>query len=257
MTSKGIDCATPLSSKTAPAIVAAGYGWAARYLVPIAYAHKRLTRAEALAITSAGMKIISVFETTANRPQGGANNGKKDGASAYLEARNIQQPLGSAIYFAVDYDAQPKDYDLIEAYLRAAAQEIPGYQVGVYGSYAVVEAMAARGAAKVFWQTYAWSKGKKSSNANLYQWKNGQTLAGVGVDFNESYGGEGWWDTKPIETPQPASSELVAKVVRMIDNSLITTGKIVDGRIEAPIAEVLDVLGVKYTYDNNTKKLYI
>ncbi|WP_217595495.1 DUF1906 domain-containing protein [Cohnella sp. GbtcB17] len=255
-TTKGIDCATPLTPKTAAAVAAAGYQWAARYLVPVGYS-KRLTRAEAVTITAAGMQVVSVFETTASRPQGGAVNGKKDGAAAYLEARAIEQPIGSAIYFAVDYDAQPKGYDLIEDYLRAAASEIPGYQVGVYGSYAVIEEMAKRGAAKHFWQTYAWSRGKRSSKANLYQYKNDTRLAGIGVDLNESYGGEGWWSTKPIATEQPAAPEIVPKVVRLIGNEVITTGEIVDGRLVAPIADVLKAAGVPFAYDNDTKKLYL
>ncbi|MEK0313753.1 DUF1906 domain-containing protein [Cohnella sp. 56] len=255
---KGIDCATPLTAKTAAAIAAAGYKWAARYLVPIAYKHKRLTRAEAVAITAAGMQVVSVFETTASRPQGGATNGQKDGAAAYLEARAIEQPIGSAIYFAVDYDAQPKDYDLIEDYLRAAAKEIPGYQIGVYGSYAVVEEMSRRGACTHFWQTYAWSKERKSSKANLYQYKNGTSVGGVTVDLNDSYGGEGWWNTKPVApAPQPTAAEIVPKVVRLADNALIATGELVDGRMVAPVAAVLDATGVRYKWDNDTKKLYL
>jgi len=64
-----------------------------------------------------------------------------------------------------------------------------------------VEEMARRGACGHFWQTYAWSKGRLSAATNIYQYKNGQTIADHAVDFNESFGGEGWWDTKPVEKP--------------------------------------------------------
>ncbi|MFC5699735.1 DUF1906 domain-containing protein [Cohnella faecalis] len=190
---KGIDCANPLTAKTAKSLAKSGFEFAGRYLVPAAYKWKRLTDAEAKVITDAGMQIVSVFETTASRPSGGASAGKLDGASAYKEAIGIGQTTGSAIYFAVDYDAQPGDYGHIEAYLKAAKAELPGYEVGVYGSYAVIEEMAKRKACGHFWQTYAWSGGKKSGHANIYQYKIDTTVNGLAVDLNESFGGEGWW----------------------------------------------------------------
>ncbi|MFM1654020.1 hypothetical protein ACI7RC_18245 [Brevibacillus sp. B_LB10_24] len=62
----------------------------------------------------------------------------------------------------MDFDAKPEHQNAIEAYLRAAVKELPGYAVGVYGSYAVVEEMAKRKSCTHFWQTYAWSKGNLS-----------------------------------------------------------------------------------------------
>jgi Domain of unknown function (DUF1906) len=200
---KGIDCAVPLTAEKAKEMAAAGMRFVCRYLVPVSMAWKRLTRAEAEAITAAGLKIVSVFQRGKNDAAGGAPNGTRDGKAAYEEAKAIGQPAGTAIYFAVDFDAQPADFNAIEAYLRAAAKELPGYNVGVYGSYAVVEEMARRGACAHFWQTYAWSKGRLSAATNIYQYKNGQTIAGHAVDFNESFGGEGWWDTNPQKVEKP------------------------------------------------------
>ncbi|MBO9597916.1 MAG: DUF1906 domain-containing protein [Cohnella sp.] len=207
MAIKGIDCAQPIPAATAKAIAAQGYRFAARYLVPAGYAWKRLTRKEAEGITAAGMTIVSVFETTANRPAGGADSGRADGQAALKEASAIGQPEGTAIYFAVDYDAQPKDYDEIEAYLRAATKELGQYRTGIYGSYAVIEEMRRRGAAQHFWQTYAWSRGQKSAYANVWQHKNGVTVAGHPVDLNESYGNEGWWDTESVKPDGSPGSE--------------------------------------------------
>ncbi|CAM3743227.1 DUF1906 domain-containing protein [Cohnella lubricantis] len=212
--SKGIDCSAPLTAAKAQQIAAAGYQFVARYLVPRDYAWKRLTRTEAEAITFAGMQIVSVFETSANRPVGGAANGKEDGVAALKEAQAIGQPAGSAIYFAVDYDAQPKDYDAIEAYLRAAAAEIPGYEAGVYGSYAVVEEMAKRIPGIKCWQTYAWSRGKQSTHANIYQYQNDTRVAGAAVDLNKSFGSEGWWDTKG--GAESMSKEDAEKIIRFL-----------------------------------------
>ncbi|MEK0312491.1 DUF1906 domain-containing protein [Cohnella sp. 56] len=205
---KGIDKATPFTAAQAKTLAAAGYEFAARYLVPPSYAWKRMTSDEAKLITAAGMQIVSVFETTANRAASGADAGRNDGAAAYAEALAVGQPKGTAIYFAVDYDAQQRDYDNIEAYLKAAAKQTTGYKTGVYGSYAVVEEMAKRGACTHFWQTYAWSKGKRSSRANILQYKIDTKVSGIALDLNESYGNEGWWNANP---PAPPEEEITMK----------------------------------------------
>lgn len=208
---KGIDCATPVTTAIAKALADGGVKFICRYLVPDtpAYKWKRLTRQEAETITAAGLMVVSIFETAANRPAGGAASGKADGLLALQEALAIGQPKGTAIYFAVDYDAQHKDYSAIEDYLRAAADVLCDYGVGVYGSHAVVEEMARRKASKYFWQTYAWSRGKRSSSANIYQYKNDQPLAGIRVDFNDSSGNEGWWSTKTGETVTAIFKDIV------------------------------------------------
>ncbi|MEJ8546637.1 DUF1906 domain-containing protein [Brevibacillus borstelensis] len=207
-TTKGIDCAVPLTAEKAKKMSEAGMRFVCRYLVPASMAWKRLTRSEAEAITAAGMRIVSVFQRGTNDAAGGAVNGTRDGKAAFQEAKLIGQPEGTAIYFAVDFDAQPKDYAAIEAYLRAAAKELPGYYVGVYGSYSVIEEMARRGACSHFWQTYAWSKGRLSHAANIYQYKNGQELAGHQVDLNDGLGNEGWWDTTVQNVEKPVNNTI-------------------------------------------------
>ncbi|SFA83130.1 protein of unknown function [Cohnella sp. OV330] len=212
---KGIDKATPVTAAQAKTLASAGYAFAARYLVPSSYAWKRMTADEAKLITAAGMRIVSVYETTANRAASGADAGRNDGAAAYAEALAVGQPKGTVIYFAVDYDAQSKDFDAIEAYLKAAAKQITGYETGVYGSYTVVEEMAKRGACAHFWQTYAWSRGKRSDKANIFQYKIDTTVSGIALDLNESYGNEGWWDTNPSKNPgtnpEPDEEEITMK----------------------------------------------
>ncbi|MBB6673032.1 DUF1906 domain-containing protein [Cohnella nanjingensis] len=212
---QGIDCAQPLTTSTAGKLYALNYRFAARYLVPADYSWKRLTRKEAEAISAAGLQIVSVFETSANRPEGGAAAGVKDGIAAYKEAQAIKQPLGTAIYFAVDYDAKADDFDTIAAYLKAAAAQIPGYSIGVYGSYTVVEAMAKRGVASKFWQTYAWSGGKRSARAEIYQYKNDVNVEGIRLDKNEGNGSEGAWST--VEIAQEAmTAEDANKIIKFL-----------------------------------------
>ena len=64
---------------------------------------------------------------------------------AYQQARAVGQPNGSAIYFAVDYNAPERDivgavqqyFRGVRAALAAAGGGSPPYRVGVYGSGAV------------------------------------------------------------------------------------------------------------------------
>ena len=193
-TIKGIDCSTIISDSVAAELVRLGYGFVCRYLVPIAYASKRLTAHEAKIISDAGLDILCVFETTASRALGGAANGAADGAAAFIEAQMMNMPTTGYIYFAVDFDAAAKDMPAIEQYLKAAKGQAGSYKIGVYGSYSVIEAMAKSGACDGFWQTYAWSKGLKSGNTLVYQYLNGQTAAGLSVDFDEAYSDAGMWN---------------------------------------------------------------
>ena len=184
---KGIDCASKLNAQTAAAIRAEGYSFAGRYLVPSSgdMTWKALTKDEAERIAAAGLRLLTVWETTADRVKGGAAAGAADGARAFQCARDIGMPESGIIYFAVDFAAQQGDMGTIEAYLRAARKNTGPYEIGVYGSYPVIEEMAARGACKGFWQCVAWSYGKKSGNLNVYQGWSGQKAGGVNVDVNE------------------------------------------------------------------------
>ena len=194
---KGIDFTTPLTLAKAREVKAKGYDFVCRYLVPERYKSKRLTPDEAKICTEAGLKILSVFEIKADFRQTSAGArtaeqaGRADGKLALAEAKAVGMPTGSVIYFAVDWDT--RDYDMVETYLRNAFVEIPGYKVGVYGSYYVVEEMAKRGACTHFWQTYAWSNRKISKYNHCYQYKNGVNVCGISCDLNEAATSEGFW----------------------------------------------------------------
>lgn len=222
---KGIDCATALTLDKAKAIASLGYKFVSRYLVPANYAWKRLTKTEADALTQAGLQIISVWETSANRAAAGAAAGQIDGPLALKEAQTVGQPAGTAIYFAVDYDAQPADFNAIENYLRALAAALPGYAIGVYGPFAVVEEMARRAACKHFWQTYAWSRGQRSSHANIYQYQNAANVAGIQADLDESFGSEGFWSTAPAGPfPDVAPNRWSAAAIEIVKNAGLMSG---------------------------------
>ena len=180
---KGIDTAARLTASQARALKAAGYEFAGRYLVPENYG-KALTRAEAEAITGAGLRLLTVWETTAERAKGGAAAGAADGAQALQCARALDMPDRGIIYFAVDFGAQAGDMTAIEAYLRAARAQTAEYEIGVYGPYNVIEYMAERQVCKAYWQCVGWSCGKHSAHRHVYQAEWGKLVAGVQVDIN-------------------------------------------------------------------------
>jgi hypothetical protein len=190
--SKGFDCATPLTRSTALKFVQDGYTFVCRYLAP-EDSWKRLTANEAQIITDAGLWIISVFERGADRAKGGAKNGAEDGKLALQYAKEVGQPEGTVIYFAVDFDTTPNDYDAIENYLRAADEQIIGYECAVYGEKEVCDEMLKRGVVKRVWQTYAWSHEQKVDDPNVYQYQNDIVVNGIGIDLDESNGDAGGW----------------------------------------------------------------
>ena len=181
----GVDCATRLTEKTAKGIADAGYEFVGRYLVPLRgnLRWKALTRAEARIISDAGLQILTVYETTADRAKGGKVYGTIDGASARECADAIGLPKDAVIYFAVDY--QTKEYDVVEQYLRGVKQFLGPYKMGVYGSYYVVEAMRSRGVTNYLWQCVAWSYRMVSPHYSVYQHTAGASVAGVAVDIND------------------------------------------------------------------------
>lgn len=206
--SKGFDCATPLTASTAASFKANGYEYVCRYLVPATTAWKALTKGEADLIQAAGMQIVSVYETTADRALGGREAGLHDGAIASQCAREVGQTIGSTIYFAVDFDPTSSQMQTIIDYIKGANDATPQYSTGVYGSYNVVTAVKAAGAASHLWQTYAWSRGQVA-DCQIFQYQNGEQY-----DEDKSFGNEGWWGT-----PAPA----VASATTILDPGVALT----------------------------------
>jgi Domain of unknown function (DUF1906) len=104
---------------------------------------KRLTRAEAEALSSAGLVIGVVYEDNPTAASYFSNTrGHQDAVNAYNAALALHQPVGSAIYFAVDFDASLSDisgsildyFNGVRRGFSDAAQGDPNYTIGVYGS---------------------------------------------------------------------------------------------------------------------------
>src|SRR5437773_11279654 len=102
---------------------------------------KRITSPEAAAIVQAGMKIVTVYEDGPTNPGYFSRaRGQADATRAHAAAQEIQQPAGSAIYFAVDFDASIADTNgRITEYFQGVKDGLtqagsPDYEIGVYGS---------------------------------------------------------------------------------------------------------------------------
>jgi hypothetical protein len=156
---KGLDTTLELTRYALALREVHGFDFALRY-----YSHnaaKNLSLGEARALSAAGMQIGVVWETSGTYPGFFTlAQGVADGSAAHRMAfEAIGQPPGSAIYFAVDYNASQADLDGpvddyftgVHAGLFAAGGGQQLYQVGVYGSGLCCATMRDRGAAVFSW----------------------------------------------------------------------------------------------------------
>lgn len=172
---------------------------------------KDIDHAEAASLSKAGFNIALVWEWTAGASRQGFDKGHADAKAALANAKQVGMPSGRPIYFAVDYDANTSaQLASVKSYFNGVLSVLPKSQVGVYGSYKVVNAL--KGQIGWFWQTYAWSAGKWSDHNNMEQYKNEVHTgwgAGVDLDYNRAktadYGQwrHGWVPTPP-KPPAPA-----------------------------------------------------
>lgn len=140
-------------------IRAAGYGGVMRYLST--YPPKNLDAAERDALLGAGLVIGLVWETTAARSAQGSAAGTADAQAAEAQADALGYPSSCPVFYAVDFAATPGQVLSYFAGVVGAARR----PVGVYGSASIVEAVPVPWK----WQTAAWSNGRISAQAHLYQ----------------------------------------------------------------------------------------
>lgn len=136
-----------------------------------------LSASEARRLSSLGMKIVAVWESHSRSPEHFSYSiGYSDALAAYWQARALGQPAGSAIYFAVDFNAQylePIDeyFRGVAAAFTAASGGHPDYAVGVYGSGAVCETVKRAGLAQYSWlsNSFAWTDSTSYEDWNIRQ----------------------------------------------------------------------------------------
>jgi hypothetical protein len=176
-----------------------------------------LSAGEARRLSSLGLKIVAVWEPSSPVPEYFTySSGYDDAIAAYRQAKAVGQPAGSAIYFAIDFNAE--DLASIEQYFQgvaagfgAASGGSAEYKIGVYGSGAVCDAVKGAGLAQYSWlsNSTAWDGSSGYADWNIRQ---GEALADFSFenDSDEARGEYGAFrlDAQDGGTPQgsqPAS----------------------------------------------------
>lgn len=164
---------------------------------------KSLTKSEATNLRAQGIDIVSNWESNGTTEVRG---GHASGVSVAKEALKLHNacggPANAAVYFSVDWDASSSDITkYVIPYIQGAVSVLGFDRVGVYGSYAVIQKVTGK-YCKYGWQTYAWSGGKVSSKAHLYQYQNG-VLNGQADRDKTLKADFGSWGTTPKPAPAP------------------------------------------------------
>jgi len=160
-----------------------------------------LSAGEAAMLSGAGMNIVAVWEYHSARPDYFSyQSGYADAINAYRQARAVGQPPGSAIYFAVDYNAPDDDiHGPIDQYFRGVHAGLksvggnPYYRVGAYGSGAVCGYLKRMRLVQYAWlsNSSAWSGYDGFSDWNIKQGRGTGSFT-FNHDWNqarEDYGG--------------------------------------------------------------------
>lgn len=132
-----------------------------------------------------GIHLVFVFEDGAKNALMGRSQGVSDATFARAQARALGMPINRPIYFAVDFDTAGNP-SVTDAYFDGVAEVLGRTMCGPYGSAEVCAHHLNRGFGFA-WQTYAWSRNFFDGRCQVYQYSNGHTVGGVGVDFNHIY----------------------------------------------------------------------
>ncbi len=161
------------------------------------HGEKQVKPAEARAIAAAGLRLGIVYEGA------GDQSGQFSDGIGYLDARYSReqaalrgQPDGSAVYFAVDFDANPLQIKLhvvpyFQGVRRAFAEpgDLPELRVGVYGSGLSCRSVLEAGLADLSWVSCSmgWNESHvfvAGGRWNIRQHVP-QVIAGLDTDPNE------------------------------------------------------------------------
>jgi hypothetical protein len=196
------------------AVAVAGYGFVARYLPNgLASGRVNLSPAEVSDMHAAGVAVVMVWESQANRAAAGRSAGVADATFAMAQAKVVGLDK-LPIYFAVDFDLP--DYSPaatspvaklgpVGEYFAGVVSVLGLARTGVYGGYWAVRRVLDAGLATWAWQTVAWSGGNVDPRIHLYQRAGYVTVDGVQCDVNEARQtnfGQG-----PASSPTPITTE--------------------------------------------------
>ena len=200
---RGVDLAID-STGVVNQIKAARLNFVARYYRDPASRWPALSPREIQQLATLDANVVAVWEWHSRNP---ANfnyaTGYNEAQSAYRQAKSIGQPPGSAIYFAVDFNASRQDLYWVDQYFRgvraglaAAGNGRPEYKVGVYGSGAVCALIKGERLAEYSWLSgsTAWEGTSGYTAWNIKQAPLGMRYPSLSFDHDvnearEDYGG--------------------------------------------------------------------
>ncbi|MDA8440498.1 MAG: DUF1906 domain-containing protein [Propionibacterium sp.] len=152
-------------------IVSSGAAGVMRYLSHTPA--KNLSAGERDALHAAGLAVGLVWETD-GVTTGGAGVGASHAQQANAQADALGYPVDCPIFYATDHDYDPA---AVAGYYLGVASA-GGRPWGVYGGIRVVDGVAA----PYSWQTAAWSAGRISDRAHIYQRVGGAPIPGIDVN---------------------------------------------------------------------------
>lgn len=168
----------------AQAIKDAGYPGAVRY-VGFAWNPKCTNVAELRDFNRVGIGMAAVFEEDAGDWKGGRKAGERAAQLARVHMDTVGFPPGRPVYLAIDQDVVTTgQYKTMLEYLRGANAVHGAALTGVYGEADVIDRARDAGVASYFWQTSAWSRGRRTS-AHLYQKVGTVNVNGVACDESD------------------------------------------------------------------------
>lgn len=169
----------------AAAIKGAGYVGAVRY-IGFPDRRKCTTQGELDDFNAHQLGMALVFESNATGWRLGYDGGRLHARWARDHANAIGFPADRPVYMATDQDVVTSgEFATMVEYLRGASTSLGGVHVtGVYGEADVIDRARDAGVAAWFWQTAAWSRGRRTS-AHLFQRVGTVNVGGIGCDIND------------------------------------------------------------------------
>ena len=180
----GIDVGVPLTNKQCISLVKSNYKFVCRYYTDSlnpSQLWKLLSKAEAQMISNAGLDIIAVYESKGGSKTYSKERGKKDCVNAIRCAENVGQPTNTTIYFSINSKfLVNEDYNIHDIFnyftgiteqmkLYKERTDCEGWNLGIYGSYNIIEYMLNKCDILYYWQTRVLSKKNISDKAHFLQ----------------------------------------------------------------------------------------
>lgn len=236
-------------------IRSAGYAGAVRY-IGFPDRRKCATADELADFTANGIGMALVYENTLTEWRGGYGAGQAAGERARGHARSIGFPDHRPIYLAIDQDVvSAGEFEVMVDHLRGAGTTVGGTGLlGVYGEADAIDRARDVGVASYFWQTAAWSRGRRTS-AHLFQHVGTVYVGGVACDVNDvladDWGQHNLEDdvswTEQLEDWDPPNTTAAAKVWLIASRKAAGEAANTAARVEAQLAAMSGTLTANQT----------